>query len=384
MGLGTFGATTGNYLHVEDHVVNLKFGKAKSETETVNYETLTAAYNDTVGDGATGVESCSNVRCHNGVITPAFDLAGGPSTPDIGCGKCHNETWTAAGTGPLPTGSAGVAGSHAKHADNITDCQACHAGATAYTVRGGPNHQNLSVNLGGTYLGTYVPQGTGTAGVNFNGTYAADSGTCSALSCHNNGSDPSTAWGTTGLSCNDCHYYDVPGATTSAANAAHARPLSTSHGDHFNAASNIDCTACHGSPLPTNAAHIDGTTTLLDKAVAALDEATVTRTATTYSYGAADAGGVNNRCTGGIALGCHATGTPDWDVAIGATACTACHTDTTTSSVNPVSGLHGLTAGSMLTGNPHDGSFDDGVRPGRATARRATRRRLRRATPTAR
>jgi len=77
----------------------------------------------------------------------------------------------------------------------------------------------------------------------------------------------------------------------------------------------------------------------------------------TFSDGAADAGGANNTCSGGNGLGCHATGAPDWDVAFASTACLNCHTDTTTSAVNPTTGLH---AGPLtISGNPHDGFWKE-------------------------
>ncbi len=82
------------------------------------------------------------------------------------------------------------------------------------------------------------------------------------------------------------------------------------------------------------------------------DEATVTRNSMTFDD-------VNNTCSGGIGLGCHATGTPDWDVAIpnDGTGCLDCHTDTTTSTVNPTSGLHDNSVAPITSGVSHDGAF---------------------------
>jgi predicted CxxxxCH...CXXCH cytochrome family protein len=42
------------------------------------------------------------------------------------------------------------------------------------------------------------------------------------------------------------------------------------------------------------------------------------------------------------ALGCHATGSPDWGVATTADECVECHTNTTQTEVNPTTGLHNL------------------------------------------
>ena len=194
---GTYGDEA---LHANG-VVNLVFGETKAEAETVNYEALTAAYNDAVGNGAaTGAETCANVRCHNGLTAPAFDLAAGV---DIVCGDCHGVPAT---DDPRPAGSA--AGLHAGHAnaDTVyTDCDNCHGDATysvsnarggsPYLVTGGGGaagsglHQNLVVNLYvATGSGVYTDTVNTSAGVNWNvagGTHD-DNGTCSATVCHNN------------------------------------------------------------------------------------------------------------------------------------------------------------------------------------------------------
>ncbi len=182
-----------------------------SFNSTFDYEgTGTIAGSTGTGDART----CSDVRCHNGVTTPAWAAA---ST--IACGNCHNN----AGSGPLPTNAANASGSHLKHANSdtdYTDCDNCHGnatysitnarGASPYTATGGGGaagsglHQNLVVNL-------YMNSGTGTytdtteGGVNYQTADAShvDNGTCGTTLCHGAGVP---AWGSTlANGCFDCH-----------------------------------------------------------------------------------------------------------------------------------------------------------------------------------
>ena len=195
---GTYGDEA---LHANG-AVDLVFGQAgAAETQTLLYEAAASiVYGDVVGNGAaTGAETCASVRCHNGVTTPAFDLAAGV---DIACSDCHG----GAGLDPRPSDAA--AGLHAGHANSdatYTDCDYCHGdatysvsgsrGASAYTVSGGGGaagsglHQNLAANL---YMaagaGVYTDTANTSAGVNWNvggGTHD-ENGTCSATVCHNN------------------------------------------------------------------------------------------------------------------------------------------------------------------------------------------------------
>jgi hypothetical protein len=130
-------------------------------------------------------------------------------------------------------------------------------------------------------------------------------------------------------------------------NAAHAASLSYAHNAHFD--KNKQCSVCHTVEPDGDTSHISGTT-LVDRSNAAFGEATVGGSqGITYS---------NPNCTDGFGgLGCHATGgssARNWtDTSI---ACTGCHTDTTTVSVNPVTGLHSAN-GSYPNVEGHDGTF---------------------------
>ncbi|MBI5443232.1 MAG: CxxxxCH/CxxCH domain-containing protein, partial [Deltaproteobacteria bacterium] len=159
--------------------------------------------------GTGAATTCASVRCHNGVTTPGWAAA---ST--IACGQCHNT----GGTGPVPTG-AGVAGSHAAHAQNVwptPTCDACH-GASGVTVSGtytatggggaGKLHQNLTVEvwINGA-ANRYVDAANTAGGVNWNvaGATHVDDGTCSTTVCHGAGTP---VWGgTLPNGCADCHF----------------------------------------------------------------------------------------------------------------------------------------------------------------------------------
>jgi predicted CxxxxCH...CXXCH cytochrome family protein len=250
----------------------------------------------------------------------------------VGCMDCH-------ANGKPP--ASGAHQSHMANADtNYSECEVCHGppanGDWDPLVS---NHNNSSVAFTSTI--TYDDGGTpGTMG-------SADDDTCTTTICHSPTGN-SASWGDTGydwggassIGCGECHYYAA--SPTSSGNTNDANPLSATHTTHFGAGK--VCTDCHSVTIPaTDDSHITDTSgadsgaVLINMANASLDEATVTRTSMTYSYGGADGTGANNQCSGGIGLGCHATGTPDWDVEI--TNCTDCHTDHT-AGLNPTSGLH--------------------------------------------
>lgn len=290
----------------------------------------------------TSFGGCGTSACHNNganAAPPAYTWG----TAITNCTECHGTATTLA------------TNAHNEHLNNgytTVACTDCHTAATATT------HINATVNVDAakaTYNGTVV---VGDVGY----------GTCLTASCHNLNTkvDTSAAWNVVGdLACDDCHYYAA--APTAAGNTAHARPLSTSHGDHFTAGK--VCTQCHGA-LPTTTAHIGAKTTLADGAVALQDESTLAWTdasaVTDYTFD--DTG---NTCYSALnnGLGCHATAgaagaadptRPDWDVAFdgtnGATGCIACHTNTTTTAVNPNSGLHSVVP--TVTGQQHNQSVN--------------------------
>ena len=303
--------------------------------------------------GARATDAADNTDTNTAIrpsAAPGVIPTGGGAGGGIVCGDCH----------AIPNAS----GSHAAHADSDTDyteCETCHG-----TVAGGYQTTPSGTHNDGSQ--------TLAAGFSYSGGAA---GTCTTTICHSPGTGTptnSTTWGTAAsLGCDECHYYSA--SPTGAANLAYGRPLSASHGDHFDNAK--ACTQCHGT-LPTDAAHASAAGTdgavLTSRANAGQDEATLNwahaSAVTDYTFGA------DNTCYSATnnGLGCHATGgaagaadatRPDWDVAFASTACTNCHTNNTTAAVNPTSGLHGVVP--SITARPT-------TRPCRgAGARRATR-----------
>lgn len=241
---------------------------------------------------------------------------------------------------------------HARHnnvsptiATDLTDCVKCHPNAASYTPAGGHvDHKNTFVTLG-------------------NGIAGGATG-CTAA-CHaSNGTDG--FWtDADGLNCTACHFADA--TPTLAENTGHARPLSATHNKHF--AKGKLCDACHSVTFSPSflsvvgpLAHITNTSganqgaIFAGKAAAAQDEATITRAGTTFDDDGVDnilGNADDNTCTGGIGLGCHASGTPDWDNAI--TTCIVCHTNETDTNFNPTSGLHNFS-----TARRHDDTLNTG------------------------
>jgi predicted CxxxxCH...CXXCH cytochrome family protein len=227
------------------------------------------------------------------------------------CGECH--------TGGVTTGAA--SGAHTVHNAGTAalvaggaDCVACHGdnGGLGYENTLAGSHGNSSVTFSGATYSTAVRNDL--------------TGTCSTTSCHNKGTDQSTAWNSNALACDDCHYYAATTTPTTAGNIGHASPLSTDHGNHFGTGGNFACADCHGTdPVAEDTTHINGVTTLADKATAVQDEANVTVT-----------GWVDGTDTCNNAA-CHnpsgTTYSAIWQTSTAS--CTLCHSDT-----DPGTGSH--------------------------------------------
>ena len=196
---------------------------------TYDYEGTTVTAGST---GAGDTRTCSDVRCHNGRVTPTWAAA---ST--VACGDCHGSGTAGNGAAHedlLPAGTtAGLHGTaaqmiHANSDATFTDCDYCHGnatynvsgsrGASAYTAIGGGGatpsgiHQNLLVEV---YINSsatlYTDTANTAAGVNWNSAGAThdDNGTCGTTTvCHNNdvtgGAGRSGAWNTAYTGPNNC------------------------------------------------------------------------------------------------------------------------------------------------------------------------------------
>lgn len=311
---------------------------AKHENNTLE---TNSTLDTTPGDG-----SCTTT-CH-APLTLTMNATSGWTDASVAgagvvCGGCHTAGVTTATASGAHTIHGATAASVAANPASIALCIECHGNDGT-----GATHNNGSVNF---------------ASVNYNAARTIVTGTCVTSTCHNYDpnivsptKDRSTAWNTTALACDDCHYYAA--SPTAAGNTAHSSPLSTSHDAHFTGGKT--CAQCHGTD-PPDTTHINGgTTSNADKANAVQDEAAISFTGST-SYTWTDA---SNTCSAGTnnGLGCHATGAPVWGTAFASTDCITCHTNTTNTLVNPTSGLHGagLTATNSVTGQNHDDSFGTG------------------------
>jgi predicted CxxxxCH...CXXCH cytochrome family protein len=261
----------------------------------------------------TAAGACGTNECHNDGDTGAPNEGSYQwgVTDYTNCTECHLND-----TGMVTVG-------HDAHLNNgyaSAPCTECHADPSTTT------HLNQLVNFNAGNV-TY----TGGAAVALGA--AASTETCTTTSCHNTGV-ASAAWNSGGLTCSSCH---------SATN-----PETGAHTTHIETAGKA-CGDCH--TVPTDTTHITNKTTLADGANAIAGEGEVTITDMTWSSQTCSYVG-----SSGV-LGCHATGSPTGWTIPGAQGCTDCHTDTSTSEVNPTSGLH---AASRIAGNAHTDGMDDG------------------------
>ncbi|MFC1779489.1 cytochrome c3 family protein, partial [Thermodesulfobacteriota bacterium] len=335
--------------------------------------------------------------CHSAHNDPteAFVVAAGDS-----CDDCHG--YPPSTTSPNGASTSAKVGAHGNGTDiklhtnvgaivnvvklteDLTDCAWCHTGADQYTY---------SISDDQTAGGARGNHGLSDANqlavlsdvVNSVGFNSSD-GSC-ANACHKSDANDGF-WTDTnfdgnappqpGLNCDACHFYSgsVSSGDTPTPRPPDPQALATQeHDKHFD--KNIQCDICHdvengGLPVAGGLSHIGsfdfGSGADGNDGDALLDMAT-----TEENESDASAWGVNgtdmvfndtdNTCSGtGVAAGCHATGTPDWDDAIPLTSagCQECHTDTTNPTFNPTTGLHNNTATLTVTGVAHDGDLDAG------------------------
>jgi predicted CxxxxCH...CXXCH cytochrome family protein len=249
---------------------------------------------------------CGTNDCHNDGIAGAprdATYLWGNAVTIANCDECHGDD--------AASQTNQAHGAHLGYTNAL--CTDCHTGATA------TSHINRTVNIDAAKA-TYGGEVTVALPNSF--------GTCTTASCHNV-SAASAAWDTAGqLSCTSCHGDATAG-------------LGGSHSGHI--AKGKTCADCHGSVTDTT--HISTRpANLTSSANAASGEATVAMAAMSFA--------TPNCTTATYALGCHATGDPtDWPGAA-AQDCTACHSDTTTTQVNPTSGLHGIVP--KVSGQQHN------------------------------
>jgi predicted CxxxxCH...CXXCH cytochrome family protein len=131
------------------------------------------------------IRTCSALYCHsNGTSLATGQPSGGSvvwGSNTLGCSGCHDNP-------PAYATGSPKANSHVSHSFG---CGFCHAGTTTdgLTISDNTLHSNGVYNV------------TPGAGVSFTYVFSATGGTCSNISCHNNGT---AVWGAT-LTCVSCH-----------------------------------------------------------------------------------------------------------------------------------------------------------------------------------
>jgi len=377
-GTVAFTALTGDNSYDEDDGAAGSAGELNADDLCATCHTSAAGTshnnnNNTDSQAPTGHNIGSNCfTCHatHTDSTNAFKVGVGTA-----CNACHDFP---PATGAHRKGTAltdpelhSNTASNDKDVEDRTDCAWCHTGADQYT------YDLTADQAAGGARGNHAKGQTNRRSVLATAVgYETTNFSC-ATACHASSASDGAWTDVNGLNCNACHYA-AASPTGASNNAAGTRAVSATHNKHFDK-NNMTCAQCHDVSYSPTITAIRGVLThiiapnysgagndgilLQGRANATLDEATVTRSGMVYSGGAADAGGPNNTCTGGITTGCHASGTPDWDVAIPATSagCVMCHTETNTAAYNPTSGIHDNSpSGPTVTGNSHDGSFDNG------------------------
>jgi predicted CxxxxCH...CXXCH cytochrome family protein len=160
---------SGAYAHNSAYAKKLTFDSIDYLQNGAITGSIDGALADLVGSGKISQEVADSVAAYKA---------------EVNCTLCH----------------ANTSGSHSAHLDSGFNCADCHSS----TATG--NTTLLSGNLTHVNGAPDVLAGTGRS---FGYTFAASGGTCSSISCHNNGT---AVWGGT-LGCDGCH--DAPPATAS-------------------------------------------------------------------------------------------------------------------------------------------------------------------------
>ncbi|MDD5107284.1 MAG: CxxxxCH/CxxCH domain-containing protein, partial [Desulfuromonadaceae bacterium] len=194
-----------------------------------------------------GYSSCATSYCHSSgqsltdgnSATPVYAATPPAWGGTVGCGNCH-PTWTSI-----------TSGSHAKHINNDSQCDNCHAGAVSGAYLS-PNHINRSIDVDSGLKYELSP------GVSASGAPGNGYGTCSTSTCHDNGkgvSVPSPVWGASAAPCTACH-------ELSPTTGSHAAHLTNPNQANKRTPNTFACRDCHAGVTqggPANATdHLDG------------------------------------------------------------------------------------------------------------------------------
>ncbi len=183
-------------------------------------------YSQNVAKGGAPYDSCSTAYCHS----PGQASDGGPSAPayatvtwgdTAACGTCHE----------VSVGSV-TSGSHDEHlnATGVNGCGDCHTdAANDASAYNSSSHVDGSIDVANTY--------------SIDGTPGNGYGTCSAASCHDDGTGTlvdTSVWGADDANCMSCH---------------NAAPESGSHTEHLNA--DRVCAECHKGAVKDTTAPVE-------------------------------------------------------------------------------------------------------------------------------
>ena len=250
--------------------------------------------------------------CHNdgtGVTQQSNPLW---NAAPLACVNCHQD------------GAAMITNAHNEHTQYTNMlCTDCHAAATAAT------HINGSTNLaaaGDVLEGRLVPE------------RRDGGGTCTTSACHNR-SVASVAWDQAALACTSCH------------GNGSGQSMSGSHDPHL--VFGKVCNDCHAAAADTT--HISTRPANLTNSANAHDG----RGGRGARGGDLDEPELPVLGGDGV-LGCHATGNADWGTPASADACIECHTNNTTTEVNPTTGLHNSATPPSVSGKVHDETITGG------------------------
>lgn len=175
---------------VRYNIATLDAGNRDNGAVAVTYNSGKAGLMANLAPSST-YQTCANVNCHWGVLTPAWntDLGAAPGK----CVKCHSD-----GAGTTLRDAAPASGAHAAHLESTllvngyvtktTVCGECHGTNADSATHGG--HIDFSTTLGNKMT-----------------SYNAGDQTC-VNTCHY--SDTATKWAPTGtIQCDDCHRYNT-------------------------------------------------------------------------------------------------------------------------------------------------------------------------------
>jgi predicted CxxxxCH...CXXCH cytochrome family protein len=196
-------------------------------------------YPQDVVKGGAPYNSCSTAYCHSSGQSTTDGSSSAPTYATVtwgdaaACGTCHK----------VSEGAGLTSGSHGEHlgTTGVNGCADCHTDAaddaSAYNSS---SHVDGSIDVANTY--------------SLDGTPGNGYGTCSAASCHDDGTGTpvvTPTWGSAATACTACHA---------------AAPSSGSHSEHL-ASSGVACNDCHdnaveNTTVPTQ--HLDTKKDLLD------------------------------------------------------------------------------------------------------------------------